>query len=210
MWKPEPPSHILHMFSGHSLLTHAHFAVQVELKEGYGDKPSGLYSLEPADAASSSKDASMMLQRQATSSKLANLKISAPPGECIVALLDRQQAMLINDGLITIGSSASIGRGDQERMLRILPGACPSGMSMLLSSHMFKSIECPDTHPLCPRTSPFVMQLFVLKHEIRTGSRIISLLQHALLKILDQKVNRAIKADACQNHSIAHSAKLCV
>ncbi|KAK9827173.1 hypothetical protein WJX74_009221 [Apatococcus lobatus] len=95
---------------------------EVELKESYGGQQSGLYSLEPADAASSSKDASMMLQRQATSSKLANLKISAPPGECIVALLDRQQAMLINDGLITIGSSASIGRGDQERMLRILPG----------------------------------------------------------------------------------------
>ena len=95
---------------------------QVELKDSYGGKPSGLYSLEPADAAASGKDASMMLQRQATSSKLANLKISAPPGECIVALLDRQQAMLINDGLITIGSSASIGRGDQERMLRILPG----------------------------------------------------------------------------------------
>ena len=45
------------------------------------------YSLEPADAAASSKDASMMLQRQATSNKLANLKISAPPGECVVALL---------------------------------------------------------------------------------------------------------------------------
>ncbi len=96
--------------------------MQVELKDSYGGKPSGIYSLEPADAAASSKDASMMLQRQATSNKLANLKISAPPGECIVALLDRQQAMLINDGLITIGSSASIGRGDQERILRMLPG----------------------------------------------------------------------------------------